>query len=148
MNQYGAGSLAARKGVHPDLLKVFDRVLEHYDHSITCGVRDRVEQERLFREGKSKLSGDSPNARHVLQEGQKYGLAMDVAPFPVIYPENGKTPQERQKLLARFYYFAGYVMRVADELGVKLRWGGDWDGDKDFRDNTFDDLVHYELILD
>jgi peptidoglycan L-alanyl-D-glutamate endopeptidase CwlK len=27
-----------------------------------------------------------------------------------------------------------------------IRWGGDWDGDQDFRDQTFDDLAHFELI--
>ena len=144
--QYGQGSLAARKGVHPNLLKVFDKVLEHYDHCVTCGVRSRAAQEKLFREGKSKLSGDSPNARHVLQEGQQFGLALDVAPFPVLYPENGKTPQERQKLWARFYFFAGFVFATAKEMGIELRFGGDWNGDWDFRDNTFDDLVHWELI--
>lgn len=42
--------------------------------------------------------------------------------------------------------FAGYVMRVADELGIKLRYGGDWDGDKKTADQSFNDLPHYEIL--
>jgi hypothetical protein len=30
-------------------------------------------------------------------------------------------------------------------MGIGLRWGGDWDSDKDFSDQNFDDLVHWEL---
>jgi len=28
----------------------------------------------------------------------------------------------------------------------KLRWGGDWDSDKVFDDQNFDDLPHFELV--
>jgi len=31
-------------------------------------------------------------------------------------------------------------------MGVDLRWGGDWDGDTEVRDNGFDDLVHFEIV--
>lgn len=147
MNQYGQGSLVALKGVHPDLVRLFSEVLKTIDHTVTCGVRSREEQDRLFREGKSKLDGSNPKARHVLQAGQKYGLAVDVAPYPVIYPENTKTPLERIKAYGRFYFFAGFVKAKASELGIGIRWGGDWDGDFDFADNTFDDLVHFELLM-
>lgn len=37
-------------------------------------------------------------------------------------------------------------MGVATMMGVKIRWGGDWDLDTDLKDNTFDDLPHFELI--
>lgn len=147
MNQYGQGSLAALKGVHPDLVRLFSEVLKTIDHTVTCGIRSREEQDRLFREGKSKLDGSNPKARHVLHEGQKYGLAVDVAPYPVIYPENTKTTLERIKAYGRFYFFAGFVKAKASELGIDIRWGGDWDGDFDFADNTFDDLVHFELLM-
>jgi hypothetical protein len=35
---------------------------------------------------------------------------------------------------------------IAHEMGVKIRWGGDWDSDGEIKDNSFDDLVHVELI--
>jgi peptidoglycan L-alanyl-D-glutamate endopeptidase CwlK len=27
-----------------------------------------------------------------------------------------------------------------------VRYGGDWDGDKDINDQTFNDTVHFELV--
>jgi len=30
-------------------------------------------------------------------------------------------------------------------MGMKIRWGGDWDMDTQTKDNKFDDLVHFEL---
>jgi hypothetical protein len=29
---------------------------------------------------------------------------------------------------------------------VRVRWGGDWDGDFETKDNKFDDLVHFEIL--
>jgi peptidoglycan L-alanyl-D-glutamate endopeptidase CwlK len=34
---------------------------------------------------------------------------------------------------------------VASQMGLKIRWGGDWDMDTQTKDNKFDDLVHFEL---
>jgi len=63
-------------------------------------------------------------------------LAVNAAPYPIDW-EN----RERATL------FAGYVLGVADEMGIKLRWGGDWNMNFETADNNFDDLWHFELIL-
>jgi len=34
---------------------------------------------------------------------------------------------------------------IAHQMGVKVIWGGDWNGDGETKDNNFDDLVHIEL---
>ena len=62
-------------------------------------------------------------------------LAVDVAPYPINWSDK-----------ERFYFFAGYVKATADQMKIKIRWGGDWDGDTKVRDQTFMDLPHYELI--
>ena len=139
-HQYGKGSLVALKGVHPDLVRLFEDVLKEIDHTIIQGLRTKEEQDRLFNEGKSKLKGNDPSAKHV------YGLAVDVAPYPVIFPENTKTRGDLIKAYGRFYFFAGFVKAKAKEMDIKVRWGGDWDGDYDFSDQSFDDLVHFELL--
>jgi hypothetical protein len=36
---------------------------------------------------------------------------------------------------------------VAEETGVDIRWGGDWDGDRSLEDQTFHDLPHFEVRL-
>ena len=44
-------------------------------------------------------------------------------------------------------FFGGLVTGLAKQKGIPLRWGGDWDGDNNFKDNRFDDLVHFELSV-
>ena len=56
---------------------------------------------------------------------------MDVYPYPVDFKDRD-----------RFHYFGGYVKGIAKSQGVKIRWGGDWDGDFETKDNIFDDLCH------
>ena len=47
---------------------------------------------------------------------------------------------------------AGLFMGIADDLlykGLvhhKIRWGGNWDGDGQFSDQTLFDFGHFELI--
>ena len=42
-------------------------------------------------------------------------------------------------------YWPQLVTYVALEMGIPLRWGGDWDNDTQLSNNKFDDLVHFEL---
>ena len=39
----------------------------------------------------------------------------------------------------------GMIRGIALQLNVPVRWGGDWDGDGEIKDNSFDDLVHIEI---
>ena len=45
-----------------------------------------------------------------------------------------------------FSYLAGIISGIARTMGYIVRWGGDWDSDFDVRDQTFNDLGHFELI--
>lgn len=118
---------------HPDLQKIFQIVSQKYPCTITQGHRNQADQHTAFVTGKSKL--DWPNGNH----NKLPSNAVDACPDPVNYSNAIKN-------IVRFYNFAGYVQRVADELGIKIRYGGDWDSDKDFSDQKFDDLVHFELV--
>ena len=68
-------------------------------------------------------------------------MVVDVAPYPIDWED-----------LDRFRYFAGYVMGVAAILhseGLithRLRWGGDWNRDTQVKDNSFNDMPHFELV--
>ena len=46
----------------------------------------------------------------------------------------------------RATYFAGFVMGVASENQIRIRWGGDWKGDFNLKDNRFSDLGHFEIV--
>jgi hypothetical protein len=45
------------------------------------------------------------------------------------------------------HYFAGYVRAKAEELNIKVTWGGDWDNDTEVDDQSYLDYPHWELIL-
>ena len=107
-------------------------VVKDFDCTVVTGRRGRAEQNKAYKNGKSKLK--YPRSKH----NKPVSLAMDLAPY---IKGKGISWDASQ-----CYYFAGYVMRVADELGIKLRCGSDWDGDRDVNDQSFNDLVHFELM--
>lgn len=129
MPKFGESSRSRLATCHPDIQKVMNEVIKHYDCSIITGHRNEEDQNRAVKEGKSKTS--YPNSKH----NSIPSRAVDVAPYPIDWAD-----------LSRFYYFAGIVMTVAKQMNVKLRWGGDWDKDQVFSDNKFNDLPHFELV--
>ena len=68
--------------------------------------------------------------------------AVDIAPWPI--PDNWGA--DNPKELAKFYMLAGVIKAIACKYDVKVVWGGDWNGDGNFKDNRFDDLVHFQLV--
>ncbi len=106
------------------------------DFSVLCGHRDEQTQNEAFKNGNSKVQW--PQSKH-----NRYpSRAVDIVPWPI--PDNwGKN---NPKELAKFYYLAGIINAIAFKNDIKIRWGGDWNGDNNFKDQTFDDLVHFELI--
>ena len=107
-------------------------VVQEFDCTVVCGHRSEEEQNLAYAEGNSKLK--YPQSKH----NQRPSIAMDLAPY---IAGQGISWDKDQ-----CYFFAGYVLATARTLGIPLRWGGDWDGDKDVKDQTFNDLVHFELI--
>jgi peptidoglycan L-alanyl-D-glutamate endopeptidase CwlK len=113
----------------PRLQQVFHEVIRHFDCTILEGHRDKERQNRMVEEGRSKVRW--PDGKH----NTVPSMAVDVTPYPIVWDD-----RERQTL------FAGYVLATAKAMGVDLRWGGDWDSDTEVRDNSFDDLVHFEIV--
>lgn len=60
---------------HPDLQRVFNKVIMYYDCSILSGHRNKDDQDELFRKGLSKKSGGT--SKH----NNSPSLAVDVAPY-------------------------------------------------------------------
>lgn len=115
-----------------DLFRVVSR---KFDIRILCGHRNKEDQERAFREGKSNLH--FPNSKH----NKTPALAIDVAPG---FMEDGVFKIDWNDVKA-FSYMAGYARAIADQMHLHLRWGGDWDMDGQVRDNRFQDLPHFEI---
>ncbi len=117
----------------PRLQEIFNEVVKKWDCTIVCGYRGEYEQNQAYHDGKSQLK--FPESKH----NSSPSTAVDVVPY---YSNVGIDWDD----LGGFYMFAGYVIRVAENLGYKIRYGGDWNGNKRTADQNFNDLPHFELI--
>jgi peptidoglycan L-alanyl-D-glutamate endopeptidase CwlK len=57
-----------------------------------------------------------------------------VAPYPLNWDN-----------LERFTLFAGFVLGIAQSMGIRLIWGNDWNRDFNTGDTKFKDYPHFEL---
>ena len=128
MYSFGKRSRENLAQCHPDLQRLFNEVIKYRDCSVICGHRSEIEQSSAYLKGLSKLR--FPQSKH----NTSPSMAVDVVPYPIDWEDTG-----------RFYAFAGYVQALADTLGIKIRWGGDWDMDLSTTDQRFHDLPHYEI---
>ena len=128
MPKFSKKSLSKLETCDKRLQDLFLRVVKKFDCTILEGHRSKDRQNKLFNEGKSKLK--YPKGKH----NSLPSKAVDVAPYPIDWNDR-----------ERFTYFAGYVLGIAYQMGLKIRWGGDWDMDTQVKDNNFDDLPHFEI---
>lgn len=112
----------------PRIQRVFNEVIKTWDCTLLEGHRGQERQDELFRQGKSKVLW--PNGDHNAVPSR----AIDAVPYPIDWHN-----------WDRFYAFAGFVLGVAQVLCVKLGSGLDWDGDRNFKDQSFHDAPHFFL---
>jgi peptidoglycan LD-endopeptidase CwlK len=135
MPEFSATSAGRLATCHPALVRLFGEAVKHFDCAILEGRRDKARQDQLFAEGKSRLKW--PQGKHCA-EPPAFSHAVDVAPYVM-----GRASYDQRHCL----YFAGFVMGLANQMGIKIRWGGDWDSDNEcVTDQDFQDLVHFELV--
>ena len=116
---------------HPRLQDLMNRVVKRLDIAIVCGHRDEKEQNEAFANKKSKLK--FPKSKHNKLPSE----AVDVAFW------------DGEKLLwdtKQASFLAGYILAIADEMGMEIRLGADWDRDRNITDEKFIDLPHVEYI--
>ena len=124
MPKFGKRSLERLHGVNPQLVKVLFDLVKIMDITVIEGLRTQGRQDELVAQSKSKTKYSKHTA----------GKAVDIAPYPVDW-------EDRE----RFHYMGGMFRGICQQKGVDGRWGGDWDGDGEIKDNKFDDLVHVEI---
>ncbi len=161
----GKKSRDSLKGVHPDLKRLayeMSRRIDQekkrrggvykFDFSIKDGVRGEKAQAKAFESGNSKVQ--YPDSKHNKVPSQ----AIHFRPYPVRWPQPIEFSESKivikkkmkiySKQLGRFYQLAGFVQAVATDLNIQIRWGGDWNRDGDIMDQNFDDLSHWEVVVD
>ena len=114
---------------------LFNEVVKHYDCKILEGYRSEDDQLKLYESKLSKIK----KSKHNLVPS----LAVDATPYPIPI----KWGESDVKEMFKFYHFAGFVKGIAKAQNLDLRWGGDWDSDNDFNDQTFNDLLHFEIKI-
>jgi peptidoglycan LD-endopeptidase CwlK len=135
----GAGSRAKLRGVSPDLVRVVERAiaLSTQDFAVLEGVRTPERQAELYAQGRTApgpVVTWTLKSRHFAGP-DGYGHAVDLVPWPVDW----NTP-------AKFDAIAQAMFAAADELGVTIRWGADWDMDGQPRERGESDSPHFELV--
>lgn len=126
--KFGARSRRELVGVHADLVAVATLALSlsEVDFAITDGLRTPEEQAEYLRTGASTTK----KSRHLV------GCAVDV----VACLPNGKISYARPLMLK----IRDAFLAASAQLGVPIRWGGDWDGDP-ATGHSLVDMPHFEV---
>lgn len=143
MPSYGTKSLQRLNDAHPALQRVFHAVIQVYDCSILETSRTLERQQHLYNQ--RTPSGDRLTHIDGITQQSKHqrvpSEAVDAMPWPQIL--HGVDIWEDK---FRWNFFGGLVLGMGYELGIQLRWGGDWNGDGSNKDQKFHDLPHFELL--
>lgn len=120
-------------GVNPSLVAVVRRAIElsTVDFTVLEGKRTLARQQELFDQGRTK---PGKIVTWTMKSKHLDGDAVDLVPFPVDWNDTKK-----------FDAIAKAMFAAASELGVKLRWGADWDGDGKPREKGEYDSPHFEI---
>jgi peptidoglycan L-alanyl-D-glutamate endopeptidase CwlK len=128
---FGLSSEAKLDLLHPDLVRVVWRAMACQAMDMTV-IETARSPAQAVRTPLRALA--SRTARHIHGADGK-AHAIDLAPFPIDWKD-----------LKRFAFLAGLMRMAAQIEGVSIRWGGNWDGNSDFHNNSLEDLPHYELV--
>jgi len=132
---------------HSDIINLFDEIIKKFDCKILYGHRSSKSQFELFKKGRIKQNGiwvidnilEVTTYKDGIKNKSKHNIlpsdAVDITPYPIDFKD-----------INRIYYFAGYVLECSSWMNIKIRWGGDWDSDTEIKDQTFNDLLHFERI--
>jgi len=124
---------------HWEIQQVMNEAIGFVDFKVLRGHSSKEEQQKLFDQGFSKKKGGE--SKHNYDPSR----AIDIAPYPIVWPSPNLGMEKYVRETARWYYLAGVIQTIARKQGIILRVGLDWDQDQDFGDQTFMDLGHYEL---
>ncbi len=113
---------------HNDLQRLVDGLVDDgYDVTVIEGHRTQEKQDEYFRTGKSKLKW--PDGKHCATPSN----AVDIMENPIDWNDR-----------KRIEDFAKVVLSKAQALGLKIRWGGDWNQNGKSDDEKFFDGPHFE----
>lgn len=115
-------SLSRLDGVDGDLVRVVKRAIQltEVDFTVLEGLRSEERQRELYEKGASKTM----NSRHLIGQAVDLGAYVD-----------GRVEWS----WPLYYKIAEAMKRAAEELGVRITWGGEW---KSFKDGPHFQVEH------
>ena len=96
-------------GCDEPLQVVCNEVILYFDVSVIWGQRGQEAQDEAYGNGYSQKKW--PYSLH----NRIQSLAVDLVPYPIDYND-----------IERFCLMSGYVLCIAAQKNVSLRWGGTW----------------------
>lgn len=132
MPLFGTESRKQQATCDPRLIRLQNWAINYVDHSILEGHRNKADQNADYAKGVSKLKW--PNGNH----NKLPSRAFDFAPYPIDW-------SSKATALGRFMLVAGVYLAGSKILGIKIRFGWDWNRNLDPRDESFLDWGHIEL---
>jgi len=158
MPQFGRASFDRLATCSPNIQRVMNRAIAYPrgpDFGVISARRTVAEQAEKVRLGYSKTM----NSAHVA-DPPALSKAIDIGPY---IPEWGelivgsdaqvkriaartgfKEEGVRIRIWKQYGMLAGWILHVAESVGVELIYGGDWDRDWNAIENNFEDLGHFE----
>lgn len=130
MASFGKESLARLNTCDYRLQRLFNEVIKYFDCTVVYGHRTESDQNKAFKEGKSKVK--FPKSKHNTYPSK----AADVVPYI-----DGVVSWDKDQC----YFFSGFVKGVAAMMGIKIITGADWNNNNNIKDQTFNDIIHFEL---
>lgn len=134
MSLYGSKSQQRIDECAEPLQIVATIVAVHWDIIVICGHRSAEDQNAAYAAKRTKLR--YPFSLH----NKRPSRAIDMIPY------HHDKPHIHWQDINTMKRFGSFVEGVAAAMNIDLRWGGDWDGDKEVDDQEFNDYVHFELV--
>lgn len=121
-------------GVDSRLVAVVHRAIQisEVDFSVLEGLRTVERQRELYAQGRTtpgKIVTWTMKSKHI------DGKAVDLVPYPLDWNN-----------LAKFDLIAEAMKAAANELGVNIRWGADWNQNGKPREKGETDSPHFEVV--
>lgn len=113
-------------------------LLQFVDVGVACGHRNEVDQTSAFLSGASKVQW--PNGKHNSFPANAVDLYAYVSGIGAIMDHN-----HSRRSTEYYARIAGLLEAYCKEKGYYFRWGGNWDSDDSLDDQSFNDLMHFEI---
>ena len=129
MYKFSKRSLDNLSNVDKRLVDICNELIKEVDFTVIEGHRSLERQLELYQQGFSQIDGITKKGKHNYLPSR----AIDIIPY-----KKGHNPFDGSKESSdMFKDLAIRFKRVANELNIKVEWGGDW--------KSFKDLPHFQI---